>query len=45
MCVFVALGIQHVMCMRHVVICGLPPLQNFPTLSHKSKISEKKKSK
>jgi len=30
-CVFVALGIQREMRMRHIVTCGLPPLYNiFP---------------
>jgi len=30
-CVFVALGVQHAMRMRRVIICGLPPLYNiFP---------------
>ena len=23
-CVFVALGIQHAMCLRNIIICGLP---------------------
>jgi hypothetical protein len=34
-CVFVDLGIQQAICMRHTVICGVPTLQYFSTLSHK----------
>jgi len=34
-CLSVALDIQHAMRMRHA-ICGLAPLQNFPTLSQKT---------
>jgi hypothetical protein len=33
--VFVALGIQHAMRVRHIVICGRPGLQHFLTFSHK----------
>jgi len=33
--VFVALDIQHSLCMGHFVICGLPALQYFSALYHK----------
>jgi hypothetical protein len=34
-CVFVALGVQHAMHMRHTVTCGLPDSTKLSSLSHK----------
>jgi len=41
-CGSVALGIHHAMRMRHIVIYGLPPLQNLSKSSHKRKDFRKK---
>jgi hypothetical protein len=41
-CVFVALRMQHVILMHHIVICGLFGSTNFPTLSHKRHYFRKK---
>jgi hypothetical protein len=42
--VFVALGVQHAMRMRHIVICGLPHSTVFFHISHEQRdlLKEKK---
>jgi len=44
-CVFVALCIQHAMCMCHIVICGVPGSEYLSTLSHKQNTPPPQKKK
>ena len=43
--VFLALGVQHAMRMRHIIICGLIGCRIFFHITHNCKIFGKKKKK